>query len=119
MSYFCGALDLVRHRMPYFCGALDPVRRRNSETNYWAWPGVGPTIFLWRMWLCCATKICYFCGAPVLVRHRNNFCGACKSGAPQNSMPQKGISLQVSCATKIIKKYYVNAKIVLSSFCIS
>jgi hypothetical protein len=56
----------------------------------------------------------------VVLRHKNMlFLWRTCSGAPQNSMPQKGISLQVSCATKIIKKYYVNAKIVLSSFCIS
>jgi hypothetical protein len=29
----------------------------------------------------------YFCGAPYLVRHRNNFCGALLASAPQNIIP--------------------------------
>jgi hypothetical protein len=72
-----GSISVV-HRAR-LCGTRGPVRHRNSEINYWGWPRVGPTIFLWRMCAWCATKTCYFSGAP-------NLCGARKSGAPQNSL---------------------------------
>ena len=75
-SLFLWRTMAVRHRISYFCGAPWYVRHRNSKTNDWGCQLVGPTKFLWRTVLWCATKLSYFCGAPCLVRHKKSFCGA-------------------------------------------